>query len=98
MRVAEVRERYLRFFEQRGHAVIPSAPLVPDNDTLTLFTSSGMQPLVSYLLGEAHPKGARLVNSQMCFRAEDIEEVGDNRHTTFFEMLGNWSLIIKKLV
>jgi len=65
---------------------------VPDNDSTTLFTSSGMQPLLPYLLGEAHPEGARLVNSQMCFRSEDIEEVGDNRHTTFFEMLGNWSL------
>ncbi len=92
MNTSEVRARYLSFFEKRGHAIIPSAPLVPENDSTTLFTSSGMQPLVPYLLGEKHPKGTRLVNSQMCFRAEDIDEVGDNRHTTFFEMLGNWSL------
>ncbi len=92
MTVADVRTRYLTFFEKRGHTVIPSAPLLPENDPTTLFVSSGMQPLVPYLLGETHPAGARLVNSQMSFRAEDIEEVGDNRHTTFFEMLGNWSL------
>ena len=76
----------------RGHAIIPSAALVPDNDPTTLFTGSGMQPLVPYLLGETHPKGTRLVDSQKCFRAEDIDEVGDTSHTTFFEMLGNWSL------
>ncbi|MCR4333942.1 MAG: alanine--tRNA ligase [Patescibacteria group bacterium] len=92
MNVAEVRKRYLDFFAKRGHAVIPSAPIVPENDPTTLFTSSGMQPLVPYLLGTPHPEGARLADSQLCFRAEDIEEVGDNRHTTFFEMLGNWSL------
>jgi len=92
MTVSEVRKRYLDFFAKQGHAVIPSAPIVPENDPTTLFTSSGMQPLVPYLLGEPHPKGNRLVNSQMSFRAGDIEEVGDNRHTTFFEMLGNWSL------
>lgn len=90
--VADVRKRYLDFFAKRGHAVIPSAPIVPENDPTTLFTSSGMQPLVPYLLGQPHPEGNRLVDSQMSFRAEDIEEVGDNRHTTFFEMLGNWSL------
>lgn len=88
----EIREKYLNFMKERGHAVIPSAALVPENDPTTLFTGSGMQPLVPYLLGEAHPKGSRLTDSQKCFRAEDIEEVGDNRHTTFFEMLGNWSL------
>ena len=92
MTVSEVRKRYLDFFTKRGHAVIPSAPIVPENDPTTLFTSSGMQPLVPYLLGEPHPEGTRLVDSQLSFRAEDIEEVGDNRHTTFFEMLGNWSL------
>jgi len=92
MTVNEVRKRYLDFFAKRGHAVIPSAPIVPENDPTTLFTSSGMQPLVPYLLGQPHPEGVRLVDSQMSFRAEDIEEVGDNRHTTFFEMLGNWSL------
>jgi len=92
MTVSEVRKRYIDFFAKRGHAVIPSAPVVPENDPTTLFTSSGMQPLVPYLLGQPHPEGARLTNSQMSFRAEDIDEVGDNRHTTFFEMLGNWSL------
>ena len=92
MTVSEVRKRYLDFFAKRGHAIIPSAAIVPENDPTTLFTSSGMQPLVPYLLGTPHPKGARLADSQMSFRAEDIEEVGDNRHTTFFEMLGNWSL------
>lgn len=92
MTVSEVRKRYLAFFEKHGHVVIPSAPIVPGNDPTTLFTSSGMQPLVPYLLGKDHPEGKRIVNSQMSFRAGDIEEVGDNRHTTFFEMLGNWSL------
>lgn len=89
---SEVRTRYLEFYKARGHAIIPSAPIVPENDPTTLFTSSGMQPLVPYLLGQAHPEGVRLADSQLSFRAGDIEEVGDNRHTTFFEMLGNWSL------
>ncbi len=88
----EIRQSYLKFFEKRGHAVIPPAPLVPPDDPTTLFTSSGMQQLVPYLKGATHPMGKRLVDSQPCFRAEDIDEVGDNRHTTFFEMLGNWSL------
>ncbi|MCA9361884.1 alanine--tRNA ligase [Candidatus Kaiserbacteria bacterium] len=88
----DIRKKYLDFMAKNGHAVIPSAALVPDNDPTTLFTGSGMQPLVPYLMGETHPKGVRLTDSQKCFRAEDIEEVGDNRHTTFFEMLGNWSL------
>ncbi|HEV3245124.1 MAG TPA: alanine--tRNA ligase [Candidatus Paceibacterota bacterium] len=92
MTINDIRSKYLAFFEARGHTVIPSASLVPQNDPTTLFTGSGMQPLIPYLLGEPHPKGNRLVNSQKSFRAEDIEEVGDNRHTTFFEMLGNWSL------
>ncbi len=92
MDVSEVRRRYLDFFAKRGHTIIPSAPIVPENDPSTLFTSSGMQPLVPYLLGQPHPEGNRLVDAQMSFRAEDIEEIGDNRHTTFFEMLGNWSL------
>ncbi|MDP4020892.1 MAG: alanine--tRNA ligase-related protein [Candidatus Adlerbacteria bacterium] len=87
-----IRAKYLEFFKARGHNEIPSASLVPENDPTTLFTGSGMQPLVPYLLGKNHPEGSRLVNSQKCFRAMDIEEVGDNRHTTFFEMLGNWSL------
>lgn len=88
----QLRRAYLDFFVSQGHVEIPSAPLVPENDPTTLFTSSGMQPLVPYLLGQPHPKGQRLVDSQKSFRAVDIEEVGDNRHTTFFEMLGNWSL------
>lgn len=92
MKLEEVRARYLQFYKDRDHVVIPSAPIVPGNDPTTLFTSSGMQPLVPYLLGKDHPEGKRIVNSQMSFRAGDIEEVGDNRHTTFFEMLGNWSL------
>jgi len=92
MTVNEIRSKYLEFFKARGHTIIPSAPLVPQNDPTTLFTGSGMQPLITYLLGAPHPKGTRLVDSQKSFRAEDIEEVGDNRHTTFFEMLGNWSL------
>lgn len=88
----EIRAKYLAFMERNGHAIIPSSALVPENDPTTLFTGSGMQPLIPYLMGEPHPKGTRLTDSQKCFRAEDIEEVGDNRHTTFFEMLGNWSL------
>jgi alanyl-tRNA synthetase len=92
MTSAEVRKRYLAFFEKRSHQIIPSASLVPENDATTLFTSSGMQPLVPYLLGEKHPAGTRLVNLQKCFRSEDINDVGDNRHTVFFEMMGNWSL------
>lgn len=92
MNAQEIRNKYLEFFKARGHAVIPRALLVPYNDPTTLFTGSGMQPLVPYLLGEEHPMGTRLVDSQTCLRAQDIEEVGDNRHTTFFEMLGNWSL------
>jgi alanyl-tRNA synthetase len=92
MNAQEIRQAYLDFFEKRGHKVIPRALLVPQDDPTTLFTGSGMQPLIPYLLGEPHPKGTRLVNSQTCLRAQDIDEVGDNRHTTFFEMLGNWSL------
>lgn len=88
----EIRIKFLEFFEERGHSMIPSSSLIPENDSTTLFTGSGMQPLVPYLMGELHTKGKRLVNIQKSFRAEDIEEVGDNRHTTFFEMLGNWSL------
>ncbi len=92
MTLSEVRSKYLEFFKSRGHTIIPSAPLVPENDPTTLFTGSGMQPLVPYLLGQPHPSGTRLADSQKAFRSGDIEEVGDNRHTTFFEMLGNWSL------
>lgn len=92
MTAQEIRRAYLDFFKKRGHVVIPRALLVPQNDPTTLFTGSGMQPLIPYLLGEAHPQGKRLVDSQPVFRAQDIEEVGDNRHDTLFEMLGNWSL------
>lgn len=92
MKVSEVREKYLKFFEDRGHKVIPPASLVLENDPTTLFTSSGMQPLVPYLMGEPHPEGKRLVDSQPSIRVQDIEEVGNLRHTTYFEMLGNWSL------
>jgi alanyl-tRNA synthetase len=92
MTAQEIRNKYIEFFEARGHTRIPRALLVPQNDPTTLFTGSGMQPLIPYLLGEPHPTGTRLVDSQTCLRAMDIEEVGDNRHTTFFEMLGNWSL------
>ena len=88
----EIREKYLNFFKERVHNIIPSSSLVPENDPTTLFVGSGMQPLIPYLLGQKHPMGSRLVNSQKSFRADDIEEIGDNRHTTFFEMLGNWSL------
>ena len=91
MRSDEVRKKYLEFFEKRGHAIVPSFSLVPENDPTTLFTGSGMQPMIPFLLGDNHPLGTCVANSQKCFRAEDIEEVGDNRHTTFFEMLGNWS-------
>jgi alanyl-tRNA synthetase len=88
----QLRQSYLNFFKKNGHAIVPSSPLVPENDPTTLFTGSGMQPMMPYLLGEEHAQGTRLVDSQKCFRSQDIEEVGDNRHTTFFEMLGNWSL------
>lgn len=92
MTAQEIRNAYLAFYQKRNHAVIPRALLVPYNDPTTLFTGSGMQPMIPYLLGEAHPEGNRIVDSQTCLRAQDIEEVGDNRHTTFFEMIGNWSL------
>lgn len=88
----ELRTKYLEFFRKRGHAVIPSASLVPENDPSVLFNTAGMQPLVPYLLGEKHPAGTRLVDVQKCVRTGDIEDIGDNRHLTFFEMLGNWSL------
>src|ERR1700683_4240832 len=92
MTINEIRTKYLEFFKARGHTIIPSAPLVPQNDPTTLFTGSGMQPMIPYLLGEPHPLGTRITDSQKSFREVDIDEVGDNRHTTFFEMLGNWSL------
>ncbi len=89
---SELREKYLSFFEERGHSVIPSASLIPENDPTVLFTTAGMHPLVPYLLGEKHPKGTRLTDVQTCVRTGDIDEVGDATHCTFFEMLGNWSL------
>lgn len=92
MTVKELREKYLKFFKERGHAIIPSASLIPENDPSVLFTTAGMHPLVPYLLGEKHPAGKRLVDVQKCIRTSDIEDVGDYRHLTFFEMLGNWSL------
>ncbi len=92
MKAKQIVDKYISFFEKRGHKRIANSPLVPQNDPTTLFTSSGMQPLVPYLLGETHPLGTRLVNVQNVFRAVDIEEIGDNRHTTFFRMMGNWSL------
>lgn len=92
MKAIEIRNKYLNFFKNHGHSVIPSAPLIPENDPSVLFTTAGMQPLVPYLLGEKHPEGKRLTDYQKCVRTNDIEEVGDNRHLTYFEMLGNWSL------
>ena len=92
MKAIEIRNKYLEFFKNHGHVVIPSAPLIPENDPSVLFTTAGMQPLVPYLLGERHPAGTRLTDYQKCVRTNDIEEVGDNRHLTYFEMLGNWSL------
>ena len=92
MNAQDIRNKYIEYFKTQKHAVIPRALMVPYNEPSVLFTGSGMQPLIPYLLGEKHPAGTRLVDSQTCLRAQDIDEVGDNRHTTFFEMLGNWSL------
>ena len=88
----EIRQKFLDFQARKDHAIIPSASIIPINDPSLLFVNSGMFPLVPFLLGEPHPEGKRLTNSQKCFRAEDIKEVGDGRHDTLFEMLGNWSL------
>lgn len=92
MNAQEIRNAYLKFYEERGHYAVERAPLVLRDDPTTLFTGSGMQPMIPYLLGDPHPKGNRIVDSQTCLRSQDIEDIGDNRHTTFFEMLGNWSL------
>ncbi|HWT56102.1 MAG TPA: alanine--tRNA ligase-related protein [Candidatus Microsaccharimonas sp.] len=92
MNAQEIRNKYLAFFADRGHTVVARAPLVLTDDPTTLFTGSGMQPMIPYLLGQPHPEGKRIVDSQTCLRAQDIEDIGDNRHTTFFEMLGNWSM------
>ena len=92
MKAQDIRNKYLEFCQRNGHAIIERAPLILHNDPTTLFTGSGMQPLLPYLLGQDHPQGTKLADSQTCLRAQDIEDVGDNRHTTFFEMLGNWSM------
>ena len=93
MNSVELRQKFLKFFKERGHEIIPSASLIPNKqDSTVLFNTAGMQPLVPFLMGEKHPKGTRLVNYQKCIRTGDIEEVGDDTHLTFFEMLGNWSL------
>ena len=92
MNAQEIRKAYLEFCKKNGHEIIDRASLILKDDPTTLFTGSGMQPLLPYLLGKKHPKGVRLTDSQTCLRAQDIDDVGDNRHTTFFEMLGNWSL------
>ena len=88
----ELRQKYIDFFAGRGHTIIPSACVLPENDPSTLFVTAGMQPLVPFLCGEKHPGGVRLVNAQKCVRTGDIDEVGDKTHHTFFEMLGHWSL------
>lgn len=88
----EIRSKYLEFFKSKNHAIIPSSSLVPENDPSVLFNTAGMQPLVPYLLGERHPNGKRLADVQKCVRTGDIDDVGDDTHLTFFEMLGNWSL------
>ena len=88
----DLRALFLKFFESKGHAEIPSASVIPENDPTVLFTTAGMHPLVPYLMGEKHPMGKRLVDVQKCIRTGDIDEVGDPSHLTFFEMLGNWSL------
>ena len=92
MKAIDIRNKYLNFFKKHGHKIIPSAPLIPENDPSVLFNTAGMQPLVPYLLGQKHPEGSRLTDYQKCIRTNDIDEVGDNRHLTYFEMLGNWSL------
>ena len=92
MNAQKIRSKYLEFYKKQGHAVVERAPLILTNDPTTLFTGAGMQPMIPYLLGETHPEGKRIADSQTCLRAQDIDDIGDNRHTTFFEMLGNWSL------
>ena len=87
-----LKDLYINFFVSKGHTQIPSAPVVPENDPSVLFNTAGMQPLVPYLLGEQHPYGTRLCDYQKCIRTNDLEEIGDVTHHTFFEMLGNWSL------
>ena len=91
MKAIELRNKYLKFFEKHGHKIIPSSPLVPENDPSVLFTTAGMQPLIPYLLGETHPAGKRLTDYQKCLRTDDIEDVGDTGHLTYLEMMGHWS-------
>ena len=86
-----LREKYLNFFKTKGHAIISSASLIPENDPTVLFTTAGMHPLVPYLMGQSHPAGKRVADVKKCIRTGDIESVGDATHCTFFEMLGNWS-------
>ncbi len=88
----ELRQKFLDFYKSKGHAILPSASLVPKEDPTVLYNTAGMQPIIPYLLGQKHPQGVRLANSQKCIRTDDIEEIGDNRHLSFFEMLGSWSL------
>ena len=88
----DLKDAYLKFFESKGHKIIPSAPIIPENDPTSLFNTAGMQPLVPYLKGDSHPEGKRLVDVQKCFRTNDLDSIGDTTHHTFFEMLGNWSL------
>ncbi len=92
MKAKELKKKYLEYFQSKGHAVIPSASLIPEHDPTVLFTTAGMHPLVPFLVGQPHPLGKRLVGVQKCIRTGDIDEVGDATHHTFFEMLGNWSL------
>ena len=92
MKTMDLKETYLKFFESKGHKIIPSAPIIPENDPTCLFNTAGMQPLVPYLKGEPHPEGKRLTDVQKCFRTNDLDSIGDTTHHTFFEMLGNWSL------
>src|SRR3989338_8947162 len=92
MQSNEIRSRFLKFFENRGHKIIPSASLVPHNDPSALFNTAGMQPLVPYLMGQKHPTGKRIADVQKCVRTGDLDDIGDNRHLSFFEMMGNWSL------
>ena len=89
---SQLRQKYLDFFRSKNHAIIPSAPLVPENDASVLFNTAGMQPLVPYLMGQKHPLGNKLASCQKCVRTGDLDDIGDNRHFSFFEMLGNWSL------
>ena len=92
MNEINLKEQYLKFFESKGHIIIHSAPIIPENDPTSLFNTAGMQPLVPYLKGDTHPEGKRLADVQKCFRTNDLESIGDTTHHTFFEMLGNWSL------